>query len=41
LVGCGEGTLLLTEIQKAGGKRLPAASFLAGNPVQPGEKFET
>ena len=40
LVGCGEGALLLMEIQKAGGKRLPAASFLAGNPVQPGEKFD-
>jgi methionyl-tRNA formyltransferase len=41
LVGCGEGAILLTEIQKASGKRLSAASFLAGNPVQPGEKFES
>ncbi|MGE5027378.1 MAG: methionyl-tRNA formyltransferase [Betaproteobacteria bacterium] len=41
LVGCGEGALLLTEIQKAGGKRLPAATFLVGNPVRPGENFET
>lgn len=41
LVCCGEGALLLTEIQKAGGKRLPAASFLAGNPVKPGQKFDT
>ena len=40
LVGCGEGALLLTEIQKAGGKRLPAASFLAGNPVTAGERFD-
>lgn len=41
LVGCGEGALLLTEIQKAGGKRLPVASFLAGNPVKPGQKFDS
>ncbi|MDD5240609.1 MAG: methionyl-tRNA formyltransferase [Sulfuricella sp.] len=40
LVGCGQGTLLLTEIQKAGGKRLSVASFLAGNPVTPGQKFD-
>lgn len=40
LVGCGTGALLLKEIQKAGGKRLPAASFLAGNPVRPGDRFE-
>jgi len=41
LVGCGEGALLLKEIQKAGGKRLPASSFLVGNPVKPGDRFET
>jgi methionyl-tRNA formyltransferase len=41
LVRCGEGALLLQEMQKAGGKRLPAASFLAGNPVKPGDRFET
>ena len=40
LVACGEGALRLTEIQKAGGKRLPAASFLAGNPVKPGDRFD-
>jgi len=40
LVRCGEGALLLKEIQKAGGKRLPASSFLAGNPVKPGDRFE-
>jgi methionyl-tRNA formyltransferase len=39
LVGCGEGSLLLTELQKAGGKRLDAASFLAGNPIVAGEKL--
>jgi len=41
LVGCGEGALLLKELQKAGGKRLPASSFLVGNPVKPGDRFET
>ncbi|MCL4469785.1 MAG: methionyl-tRNA formyltransferase [Sulfuricella sp.] len=40
LVACGEGALRLTEVQKAGGKRLPAASFLAGNPVKPGDRFD-
>lgn len=40
LVACGVGALRLTEIQKAGGKRLPVASFLAGNPVEPGERFD-
>ncbi len=40
LVACGEGALRLTEIQKAGGRRLPAASFLAGNPVKPGDRFD-
>lgn len=33
LVACGEGALLLSELQKAGGKRLSAAQFLAGNPI--------
>jgi len=41
LVRCGEGALLLKELQKAGGKRLPVASFLVGNPVKPGDRFET
>jgi len=41
LVRCGEGALLLKELQKASGKRLPASSFLVGNPVKPGDRFET
>ncbi len=41
LVRCGEGALLLKELQKAGGKRLPASSFLVGNPVKNGDRFET
>jgi methionyl-tRNA formyltransferase len=40
LVRCGEGALLLKELQKAGGKRLPTSSFLVGKPVQPGDRFE-
>lgn len=39
LVACGEGGLYLTELQKAGGKRLPVAQFLSGTPIQPGEVF--
>lgn len=35
-VACGEGTLRLTTLQRAGGKRLPAADFLRGFPLQPG-----
>lgn len=30
VVACGEGSLRLTELQKPGGKRLPAAEFLKG-----------
>ena len=39
LVGCGEDGLCLTELQKAGGKRLPAAQFLSGSTIQPGTMF--
>lgn len=39
LVACGEGALLLTRLQKPGGKRLAAADFLRGFPVKPGERF--
>ena len=38
-VACGQGMLRLTELQKAGGRRLPAAQFLAGHPVRPGAAF--
>jgi methionyl-tRNA formyltransferase len=33
VVSCGRGTLRLTELQKPGGKRLPAAEFLKGFPL--------
>lgn len=39
LVACGEGALLLTELQRAGGKRLPAGPFLRGFPIAPGERL--
>lgn len=38
-VACGQGTFVIQELQKAGGKRLPVAQFLAGNPVQVGQAF--
>ena len=38
-VACGEGALLLTELQRAGGKRLPAAAYLSGHPIAPGARF--
>ena len=40
LVACGEGTLRLTELQKAGGKRLPVSAFLTGTPILPGATFD-
>ena len=39
-VACGEGALLVTELQRSGGKRLPAAEFLRGFPLSAGECFE-
>jgi methionyl-tRNA formyltransferase len=35
-VACGEGALEIGEVQKAGGKRLPVAAFLAGHDLRPG-----
>lgn len=39
-VQCGQGVLRLTELQRAGGKRLPVADFLRGFPLQPGQTLE-
>jgi len=39
IVACGSGALRLTELQKAGGKRLPAAQFLSGTALTPGVRF--
>ena len=39
LVACGEGALRVTELQRAGGKRLPAAEFLRGCAIGKGEQL--
>ncbi len=38
-VACGDGALRITELQRAGGKRVTAAAFLQGAPVKAGESF--
>jgi methionyl-tRNA formyltransferase len=39
-VVCGSGELLVTELQRPGGRRLPAREFLAGMPIAAGSRFE-
>jgi methionyl-tRNA formyltransferase len=39
VVACGSGALRLTELQRAGGKRLPVAEFLRGFAIEPGMVF--
>jgi methionyl-tRNA formyltransferase len=39
-VACGEGRLALTELQRPGGKRMPAADFLRGNAPPLGAVFQ-
>ncbi len=39
VVGCGEGALAITELQRAGGKRLSAADFLRGRALPPHARF--
>jgi methionyl-tRNA formyltransferase len=39
-VRCGKGLLRLTQLQRAGGKRLPVADFLHGFELKPGMLFE-
>lgn len=39
VVACGTGALQLIELQKAGGKRMDAAAFLAGNSLQAEDGF--
>lgn len=39
VVACGQGALCITELQRAGGKRLTATQFLAGNEINPGERL--
>jgi methionyl-tRNA formyltransferase len=40
VVACGAGALKLTELQRAGGKRGPAAAFLQARPIAVGEHFD-
>ena len=40
VIACGEGALAVTELQKAGGKRLPVQQFLAGHPLAIGDRFD-
>jgi len=39
VVACGEQALRLTELQRAGAKRMGAREFLAGFPVSVGDRF--
>ena len=39
-IACGEDALLLTELQKPGGKRLSAANFLQGFPIEAGQRLQ-
>jgi methionyl-tRNA formyltransferase len=40
IVACGEGAVVLNELQRSGGKRLPATEFLRGFPLSAGEHFD-
>lgn len=39
VVACGQNHLRITNLQRAGGKPLPAGAFLAGFPLAPGNQF--
>ena len=39
VVACGQGALRLTEIQRAGGRRMSAEEFLHGHPLEAGHRF--
>lgn len=40
VIACGDGALAVSEMQKAGGKRLPVQQFLAGHPLKVGDRFD-
>ena len=40
VVACGTGALQITQLQKAGGKRVSAGQFLSGNKLQAGDSFD-
>jgi methionyl-tRNA formyltransferase len=39
VIACGEGALAVRELQRAGGRRLSAADFLSGNPIETGSRM--
>jgi methionyl-tRNA formyltransferase len=39
LIACGEGALLVRELQRAGGRRMSAEAFLAGHPLSASARF--
>jgi methionyl-tRNA formyltransferase len=39
VVACGENALAVSELQRAGGRRLSAKEFLRGHPLRPGVRF--
>jgi methionyl-tRNA formyltransferase len=40
IVACGRGAIILETLQKPGGRKLSAAEFLMGYPLQPGDFFD-
>jgi methionyl-tRNA formyltransferase len=40
-VACGNGVLIVTELQRSGAKRLPSREFVRGFQVRAGEQFQT
>lgn len=40
VIACGDGAVAVSELQKAGGKRLPVQQFLAGHPLKVGDRFD-
>ena len=41
VIACGDGALVVRELQRAGARRLSAAAFLAGHPLAPDAQFGT
>ena len=41
VLACGDGALVVRELQRAGGRRLSASAFLAGHPLAPGARLGT
>ncbi len=39
IIACGRGRLAIDALQRAGGRRMPVAAFLAGYPIKPGDRF--